>query len=265
MTQPIASNTFDEYFAPIELSYGTISWDNGMMKVDISRSGHASYYYESENHKLLDANIPSSLSIATYTFRFKVVPQERIIENRVTNIFWWGAGYVHAEYYGDVQHPLFRVYIDASDNHLYLIFDGEIQVEWGVGGRRPIWEFREWKVDLGDVSGFYDWKQFTVVVDVADKSFTKIVIGSNDIPFPPGYTKLKPNLLQNTILYGMNTGRLFGNASTNIQFLVDDVYLYPEYYIPVKPSGLGWLFLLIIIGGIMIGTSYMSKKKGATH
>jgi hypothetical protein len=278
MVEPIASNTFDKYFAPLTFRNVTVSWEEpGHLKVDIQAAGRYGFYYSSEQVGM-GVEAPLTLLEATYAFRFRMNPQARIKETKHADLFWYGAGYSYAEYWGCVSWPLFRAYLDASTNHVYLVFDGKIQVSWGTGGVRNIWPFGEWIVDLGDESEFKDWKWIIIHIDPQDRCFRKIMVGEREIPPPPGYDRFKPDLEGGNVGKGIFVGKLTGEESTNAQFLIDDVYVYPTYWTPSaeKPpeeaapptGGAGFpswlLWLLLLLGGGALTAAALKRRRKKT-
>jgi hypothetical protein len=266
LEEPIGSNTFDQYFSPITFRSGNviISWEEpGHMKVDIKADPNSyGFYYHSEQVGM-NVEIPSTLLQATYAFKFKINPQTRIKETKTVNLLWYGAGYDHAEYWGTVSWPLFRMYLDAATNHVHLIFDGSIQVQWGIGGLKNIWPFGVWDVDLGDETNFKDWTWFVIQIDPQDRSFTRIIVGGKDIPFPPGFDKLKPDLNGENMVKGIFVGNLTGEPCTNAQFLIDDVYVYPTYWVPPGPPvpSCNLFMWLIIVSSISVGVILVYKNR----
>jgi hypothetical protein len=276
MSEKILENTFDKYFAPITFKNVTISWEEpGHMKVDIQAAGPYSFYYQSEQVGM-GIEVPSTLLEATYAFKFKMNPQTRIKEVKTANLFWYGAGY--RGNLGINSYPLFRTYLDASTNHVYLVFDGKIWVP-GVGTLN-IWPFGTWSVDLGDESNFKDWSWVIIHIDVQNKCFKKIIIGGVEIPKPPGYDVFKPDWKGIGEIYpsinitkGIFVGKLFGDASTNAQFLIDDVQIWTGYYVPTPPpppppppsaKPFPWWLLAIIFGGTISEYAMHEKEKRRT-
>jgi len=200
-------------------------------------------------------SIPTTLTEATFTFKFKVLPEERLKELRRTSILQYGVGYQHAIYVGTVILPLFNVYVNAEDNHLYIYFGGTLT----AGGRRDIYPFGSWTVDLGDVSGFSEYVDFTIWLDLANKSFKKIFIGGKEVPFPPGYEEIKPQVLQSYMYKGVLIAES-GGVHTNVKVMLDDVAVYGEYFTPQPPvPNMLWIGLGL---GLLIGVGliYFTRK-----
>ena len=253
-TEPILVNPFDTYFAPKSFRGGVASWLESQVLVEYERGdfGGCPPACNCLGINLLSLgkpqSIPTTLIEATFTFKFKVLPEERIKELRGTSILQYGVGYQHAIYVGTVSLPLFNVYVNAEDNHLYIYFGGTLT----AGGRRDIYPFGFWTVDLGDVSGFSEYVDFTIWLDLANKSFKKIFIGGKEVPFPPGYEEIKPQVLQSYMYKGVLIAES-GGVHTNVKVMLDDVAVYGEYFTPPPPVptklwiGLG-LGLLIGVG-----------------
>lgn len=242
--EPIITNRFDKYFAPLSLGCYSVSWvEPGICRVMVPRGLCAPAAWSSISVGLLglgtttpEIGIPSTLLRATYNFKFRILPEERIAEDLSTHIFYYGQGWSHAEYWGTVSWPLFRVYLSAKDNHLYLTFDGGKQVTWGSGGYRNTYPFVSWTADLGHVDEFTDWSDFVIWLDLENKCFKKILVRGVEVPFPPGYDAVTPaDFYQGALYNGMLIGCLTKSNVTNVSFDVDDVEVWPEYHTPKPP------------------------------
>jgi len=234
--EPIIVNRFDNYFAPISFWGATISWLEKQCQVKYVRSAPGAIS-TLEGIRILGLGtinpgitIPGNLTKATYMLMFKILPEERIIEDRRTDLFWYGQGFQYASGWGITKYPLFRVWLDSRDNHLYIWFGGGRQVEWGGGGYKDTYPFHEWKVDLGHVDNYQKYSPFIILLNLETKAFAKIIVGSKDIPFPQGYTEIAPQYYQEALTGGMQIGS--SSAITDATILIDDVEVYPEYHIP---------------------------------
>ena len=204
--------------------------------------------------------IPQTLTgEATYTFKFQLLPEERLKENKSTYLFWYGCGFYH-DHRGMGRRPLFIVYLNADDNHLYIYFGGSTRLYGNI------YPFGSWEVDLGDARNYEKWTQFTLWLNMTNLSFKKVVIGNIDVPFPTGYDELKPNLPgapympKDHFYKGILIPNLAGSNSTNVSMVVDDVEFYTEWFLPKPPGGppimvwmLGLGFLSLGVGLILMG------------
>jgi len=269
--EPILTNRFDNYFAPINLLWGAkISWSEKQCLVEYPRgdySGISSY----GGVNLLGIgggakSIPTTVLQATYTFKFKIVPETRLVEKRTTDLFWYGQGYEYAGGWGTTKMPLFRVWLSAEDNHLYLWFGGGRQQAWGTGGFKSTYPFGEWKVDLGEASKYEEYTDFTIWLNLEGKSFKKISVGAMDIPFPTGYTEITPADFYKSVMYdGIFIGDTAG-LRTNLKAMIDEVEVYSEYFTPPTKGlctsqkvGLGLCFVVAI--GVPAGYGAVKGKR----
>jgi len=292
--QMIFENRFDTYFAdktygkkdgkyPTHPDYTRVSWlESKALQVKMRRfigydqfNNDLWYYSSSSSSDCLLTGIGTGnegwtipdtlLSPATYSFKFRVLPEERLIEHAERDILWFGRGTAYRAMDANwIRVPLFRVIIDPYTNHLFLYFGG-----------RANYTFGEWTYDLGHVDDFLNWTNFTIWMDLEAKTFKKLWIG-REIPFPEGYEdgiKVNNSKYHNEMYNGMYTGVEIQTTRpyTNIMFEIDDVEVWVGYHppgLPPWPPGweewlrrnLWWLLALgsMASGGVMI---YGSKKR----
>lgn len=274
--QKLFENVFDTYFADIVLAPNVISWVDGLARVTMPRYIRTAVEfpelaYESRNVMLTglgtptpDYSIPGTLLKATYLFKFRVLPEDRLEEDLQVQLMWYGGGFRWGEGWGLVGWPLFRIVLDAKTNRLSLIFDGYRQVVWGKSGRRNTYPFVSWAYDLGHVNKFKNWNYFATWLDLETKTFKRMWIGE-EIPWPTGYEGgIHPTQYAGNMVNGMFTGRWRAStapykSSTNVTFEVDDVEVWTGYHVPppigppVPPGAPGWWWLIFALGPMAIG------------
>jgi len=273
--QPIYVQRFDQYWATQTLYCGSKwIWANGTAEM---KYPHTMTSYGcpplcgSQYEQILGQSIPSTIFKFTYTFKFKIQPDTRLQESQHDTVFlWWGHGYEHIMYDGDTYAPLFVVYLSPADNNVYILFDHNAQVGSTM---QNVWPFTSWKVNLGSVADFSGWTQFTVWINNTSSAFVRINVGGTDVPFPPGYTILSPNIMKGELTWGASTGEFSGSMMTNAVVLFDDVEVYAEFFMPspsptpTPPNGdivdlimrYWWLILILIVVAAVV--CLMTKKK----
>jgi len=264
--KPEIVNDYSLYFAPITHVRTVISLlEKGTVQIKMPRADATSFWMIGPGEVLstlggLGGTIPSILSKATWTIRFRFLKEDRLVENRKSHFLFWGLGYQHAISWGTVKYPLFRIYLDASNNHLVLVFDGWIT---GVNQQTvDTYPFHSWAVDLGPIDDYYDFQNLTVWVDVEQRAFAKVVFGKKDIPFPPGYSLIKPINYVNDILKGLLAGDLLSDPCTNVTMEIQDMQIWAEYFIPKKPSAFPWFLIpLGVVDLAVVGRSFIGDKR----
>jgi len=265
--EPIVVNDFLNPFNPIDLLRTTITWlEPGRIQIKIRKAASSGVWYAGPGALLgtlgaAGGTIPTNALRATWNMTFRFVKEERLVEAVKSKFLFWGQDYTYALYFGVTKWPLFEMYLDAADNHLYMRFNGVYKDdgEWA----HPTYPFHAHTVDLGHIENFYRWKNLTVWIDCQQRAFTKITVAGKDIPFPLGYAIIKPDNYANTIFNGMLAGDLEYAASTNVTMEVRGIQVWNEYYTPPSPE-LGFPWWLIPLGAIdlvVVGRSLTEKEK----
>jgi len=263
--EPVVINTFSNPFDPIEKGRTTITWlEPGKIQVKMPKAGSTGTWYAGPGVLLATlggegGTIPGNIVRATWNMTFRFLKEERAIEGISSTFLFWGQEYVYAFYFGVVKWPLFEIYLNAADNHLYIRFNGVYKNDGAWA--HPTYPFHEYEVDLGSIENFYKWTNLTLWIDCQQKAFTKIMIGNKAIPFPEGYNVIKPSLYADTILNGLMAGDLHNWACTNLTIEVKGIQIWSEYYTPPSPEAWPWWLLLLgAIDLVTVGRSLTVKE-----
>lgn len=273
--QIIARNTFDKHFPPLDfgIANASIHWDNYQAVAEYKEVSEI-WLHNSAQEGLLELGtnytfngVPATVSgHVSYSLDFKILPDSRTMTNESTPIFWFGQGYVYSERWGNLLMPLFMVYLNATDNHLYLVFNGGVQQTWGIGGFVNTYQFGSWLTDLGSVDKFYQMTTITVWVDLSSSSFTKVLIKNHELPFPAGYSSIKVADFYKGALYGgFYTGNLMPGDKTNVRMVFDNVISRSGYWSPSITGNFLNLFVISVIVLVVVVISlYAGRRKGET-
>jgi hypothetical protein len=239
------NNSFSTYFSDLNFASNILSWNHSaaLLTIPAQTAGPMIWYdFTSAQIGLLSAGTANNpdgfptnqnLTKGTFTFQIKILPDTHTKGTIPAYLFWYGQGYAHAEDYGNVQMPLFDVYLNASTDHVYIEFTGGNQVAWGNGGFQNTYAFGTWTNDLGPASAFQNYRRFTVWLNFQNKTIDSVLLDTNVLPKPAGYVNFEPRSFYANVVYGgMFTGNLYPTqsvATTNCQIVFRDIQTYSDY------------------------------------